>query len=267
VKLVFHGFNVRKELLRHFYKTYSGAGASAIISDRCLVLLKSSRNPYSLHLDLIDLVSPLKPPVRLEIPIRLEPADAAVVSEPPPINAARLAGFTPSPYVRDEDAERIIVLLLPFIFEFVTIVISVQHLLQRFQDGSSCAWGEWGPDATRWIRDLGAYGSHSCVSGAVFGTQTRKELRVDEEGYYKGPLRPPPDEGPSRTIAIFDFNPRPIHKLGDSDGEFISEEDDRMIGKPVVDEWIWEAALFTEPVSQGYHSGYLPVGGQPYTMR
>jgi hypothetical protein len=193
-------------------------------------------------------MSPLKPPVRLEMPIRLEPADAAVVSEPPPTNAARLAGFTSSPYVRDEDAERIIVLLLPFIFEFVTIVISVQHLLQRFQDGSNCAWREWGPDATRWIRDLGTYGSHSCVSGAVFGTQTRKDLRVDEEGYYKGPLRPPPDEGPSRTIAIFDFNPRPIRKLGDSDEEFISEEDDRMIGKPVVDEWVWEAALFTEPV-------------------
>jgi hypothetical protein len=215
-------------------------------------VLNSSEDSGTLNLDLIDIIYPSSPVVRLGLPIKFEPIDATMVSEPPPVNAPRLAGLTPNPYVHDEKAERIIVLLLLFDTDFVTIAISVRHLIQRFFGESSCVWREWGPDATRWIRGLGAYGSHSCVSGSMFCTQTHTDLRANEEGYYDGQPPPSPDddeeEETSRTIAIFDFNPRPIRKLGDSDGDGIPEEEDRMIGKPIVDEWVWEDELFSEPV-------------------
>ncbi|PVF93156.1 hypothetical protein CPB86DRAFT_768297 [Serendipita vermifera] len=229
--------------------TSPGPGVSAIIGDDCLVLLNLPDESGTVGLELVSIKSPTTTSVRLALPFDEDPLEATMISETPPVNAPYLPGLTTGPFSRDECSERIVVLYLFFATDFVTVVISVQHLLRRFREDMDCEWPVWGPDATRWIRNLGTYGSHSCVSGAVYCTQTACELQADEEGYYNGkPELASADNTAARTIAIFDFNSRPIRKGDDWDGEGVHEESDRMVGKPVTQEWTWTSDVVSKPV-------------------
>lgn len=246
------------DLIRN--QSQTGIGGYSFLSSNAMLTVLHARNEdysdhslsYTTEIDIFR-IDALSTHLRLELPLTSSPTRVRVTSSSPPRECINQPdGLYISPFMHDEDAERIVVIALLGQHLFVS-VRKLLRLLQEAADASSgtpkvrYSWDEWGPDATFWMPFPNLFSGWISVDGARFaGIHLMEDFfDTDEDGCVVSTKLnlPQHDTVATRTyILVLDFNPLPIARIK-------ARREAEGTADTMVKEWRWSLPHFQrEPV-------------------